>query len=164
MKNFALGCKSIMISLVPGATTRESRLQVRRSQDFYISADVKRFCARTPPVTSAWTMSNCSASNCTSMMLIQKIHSKPSELYIPPRTLDYGIYAFNLTVVILDDNNITASEVSYVEVSVSGITANLVPLGTSMVTHGRQQNLTLDPGSYSADPDREDEKFDPNVS
>jgi len=33
------------------------------------------------------------------------------------------------------------------------VTANLVPLGTSVVTSGDQQDLILNPGNYSKDPD-----------
>ena len=33
------------------------------------------------------------------------------------------------------------------------MTANLVPLGTSVVTSGDQQDLILNPGNYSKDPD-----------
>jgi len=41
----------------------------------------------------------------------------------------------------------------YVEITPSGITANLIQYGTSMVTSGNQQDLKLDPGTYSVDPD-----------
>ena len=42
---------------------------------------------------------------------------------------------------------------AYVKITPSGITANLVPYGTSMITRGHQQDLYLDPGTYSADID-----------
>ena len=35
----------------------------------------------------------------------------------------------------------------------SGITANLVQLGTSMITRGNEQDLKLDPGTFSVDLD-----------
>ena len=44
----------------------------------------------------------------------------------------------------------------------SGITANLVPYGTSMITRGYEQNLTLDPGTYSVD--RDGNAFNASVS
>ena len=47
----------------------------------------------------------------------------------------------------------TSSVSAYVKITPSGITANLVPYGTSMITRGHQQDLTLDPGTYSADID-----------
>jgi len=47
---------------------------------------------------------------------------------------------------------ITSTSV-YVVITASGITANLVQLGTSMITSGHEQNLLLNPGTYSVDPD-----------
>jgi hypothetical protein len=41
----------------------------------------------------------------------------------------------------------------YVEITPSVIIVNLVQLGTSMITRGRQQDLVLDPGTYSIDLD-----------
>jgi hypothetical protein len=41
----------------------------------------------------------------------------------------------------------------FVEITPSGITANLIQYGTSMVTSGHEQDLKLDPGTYSVDPD-----------
>jgi hypothetical protein len=49
--------------------------------------------------------------------------------------------------------NLTSSSSIYVRITPSGITANLVQLGTSMITSGYQQNLTLNPGNYSIDLD-----------
>ena len=43
-----------------------------------------------------------------------------------------------------------------------GNTANLVQLGTSMITSGHQQDLKLDPGTYSINPD--ENTFDTSVS
>ena len=47
----------------------------------------------------------------------------------------------------------TSTMSAHVKITPSGITANLVPYGTSMITRGHQQDLTLDPGTYSADID-----------
>ena len=48
---------------------------------------------------------------------------------------------------------LSSSVSAYVQITRSGITANLVQLGTSMITRGYDQNLTLDPGSFSVDLD-----------
>jgi len=76
-----------------------------------------------------------------------------SELYIPSNTLQYGVYELELRVTTKDNSSLTSSSSVYVEISPSGVTANLVPLGTSVVTSGDQQNLILNPGNYSKDPD-----------
>jgi hypothetical protein len=81
------------------------------------------------------------------------IDTRFSELYIPARTLAYGMYKLNLTVTMTVSSNLASSSSVYVKITPSGITANLVQLGTSMITSGNKQNLKLDPGSYSVDPD-----------
>jgi predicted phage tail protein len=48
---------------------------------------------------------------------------------------------------------LTISSVVYVQITQSGITANLVQLGTSMITSGYEQDLNFNPGTYSVDPD-----------
>ena len=48
---------------------------------------------------------------------------------------------------------LTNSSSIYVQITPSGITANLVQLGTSMITSGYEQDLKLDPGTYSVDAD-----------
>ena len=76
-----------------------------------------------------------------------------SELYVPSNTLPYGTYQLELTVIMTDYPSLTISASIYVEISPSGIRANLIPLGTSVVTNGQQQELILNPGKYSIDPD-----------
>jgi hypothetical protein len=76
-----------------------------------------------------------------------------AELYIPGRTLPYGLYQLKLIVTSIYSSNLTISSSAYVQINPSGITANLVQLGTSMITRGNLQDLKLDPGSYSVDPD-----------
>ncbi len=48
---------------------------------------------------------------------------------------------------------LSSSASAYVKITPSGITANLVQYGTSMITRGYQQDLLLDPGTFSVDPD-----------
>jgi hypothetical protein len=81
------------------------------------------------------------------------IISTTSELFIPANTLPYGIYQLTLTVSMIVDPSLTNSSSVYVQIGPSGITANLVPLGTSVVTSGHEQDLKLDPGNFSMDPD-----------
>ena len=39
------------------------------------------------------------------------------------------------------------------QITPSSIAANLIQFGTSMITHGYKQDLLLDPGTFSVDPD-----------
>jgi hypothetical protein len=84
------------------------------------------------------------------------------ELYIPGRTLPYGLYELKLIVTSVYSSNLTISSSAFVKINPSGITANLVQLGTSVITRGNEQDLKLDPGSYSVDPD--ESSFNANVN
>jgi hypothetical protein len=49
--------------------------------------------------------------------------------------------------------SLTTSSSVYVQIRPSDIIPNLFQYGTSMITSGHEQDLKLDPGSYSIDPD-----------
>jgi hypothetical protein len=85
--------------------------------------------------------------------LDQSVVTTLSELFIPAKTLSDGIYELQLTVIMTASPNLSSSAFAYIKIDPSGITVNLIQFGTSMITHGYRQNLTLNPGSYSVDPD-----------
>ncbi len=74
-------------------------------------------------------------------------------MYIPAKTLSYGIYELTLTVTMVDSPSLTTSSSIYVQITPSNILANLLQYGTSMITSGHEQDLKFDPGVYSVDPD-----------
>ena len=76
-----------------------------------------------------------------------------SELFLPPRTLEYGTYELRLSVAMSVAPPWMSTASAYVTITPSPITPHLMPLGTSMITHGHGQALLLDPGTYSIDPD-----------
>jgi hypothetical protein len=49
--------------------------------------------------------------------------------------------------------NLSSSASAYVKVTPSNIVVNLIQYGTSMIARGYQQDLVLDPGTFSIDPD-----------
>ncbi len=148
-----LACFPPTVTLIPGASTLSSPIQFRRSQDFYIVSIIALNCNDSLSIITQWTIKNCT-SICSS-----KIHLDPtiittfSELYIPSRTLPYGIYQLTLNVTMVQFPSLKTSSPVYVQITPSGITANLVQYGTSMITSGHEQDLKLDPGTYSVDPD-----------
>ncbi|CAF3684254.1 unnamed protein product [Adineta steineri] len=147
-------CLLPTVTLIPGALSLSSPLQFRRSQDFYISSTVQFNCNISLSMTTQWTIKNCSLSCSYKIPLDPKIITTLSELYIPSRTLAYGLYQLELTVTMINLPSLpTLSSSVYVRITPSGITANLVQLGTSMITRGDQQDLKLDPGTYSVNPD-----------
>jgi REJ domain len=111
-------------------------------------------CNNSFSLITKWTIKNCS-SICSYEIQLDPtiIETKFSELYIPSRTLAFGIYQLELTVTMISSSNLISSASAFVKITPSGITANLIELGTSMITRGNQQELKLDPGSYSLDLD-----------
>ena len=76
-----------------------------------------------------------------------------AELFVPAQTLNLGTYLVRLHVAMAVAPQLTATASVYVLITPSGITPNLMRFGTSTVTHGSGQDLYLDPGIYSDDPD-----------
>jgi hypothetical protein len=148
-----LDCFPPIIILIPSTSSLISPLQFRRSQDFYISSYLQLNCNSSLSTITKWTISNCTSLCSSQIQIEQIIITTSSELYIPARTLPYGTYQLTLTVSMTSAQHLTATASAYVTITPSGITANLVQFGTSMITRGHQQNLILDPGTYSVDPD-----------
>ena len=61
-----------------------------------------------------------------------------------------------------DVPNVTSSSAVYVQITPTGVIANLLQMGTSIITRGSQQDLLLDPGTFSLDLD--EDTFDASVS
>ncbi len=87
-----LGCISPTITLIPSTSSLSSPLQFRRNQDFFISSNIQVNCNNSFAIATQWTILNC-PSNCSSEISVgQTIITTFSELYIPARSLPYGIY------------------------------------------------------------------------
>ena len=157
------GCYPPVITLIPGLLTLASPIQYQRSRDFSISSTIQLNCNGSLLTTTTWTIKNCTAISClSSIMLDQRVITTLSELYIPPKTLPYGTYELKLTVTMSAVPNVTSSSTAYVQIIPTGVIANLLQRGTSMISHGSQQDLSLDPGRYSVDLD--EDSFDATVS
>ncbi|CAF1190677.1 unnamed protein product, partial [Adineta steineri] len=149
-------CYSPTITLIPGQSSLSSPITYRRSQDFSITSMIQFNCDGSLSTTTKWTIKNCTSNSCSfEILLNEKVMTTYSELYIPSRTLTYGVYQLTLTVTLIDSPNLKSSSSVYVRITATGITANLVQLGTSMITRGDQQDLLLDPGTFSVDPDED---------
>ncbi|CAF1320727.1 unnamed protein product [Adineta steineri] len=131
-------------------------MSYRRSQDFSITSMIQFNCGGSLSTTTKWTIKNCTSTKCSSEIILnEKVMTTFSEFYIPSRTLPYGVYQLTLTVTMIDSPHLKSSSSAYVRITATGITANLVQLGTSMITRGDQQDLLLDPGTFSVDPDED---------
>ena len=156
------GCYSPNVILIPLGSTLLSPISFRRSQDFSIISIIDFNCNDSLLITTRWSIYNCSTTCSDQILVDQTIKTTFSELYIPARTLPYGIYELKLNVTIVDFTSLTTSSSVYVRTTRTGITPNLVQLGTSMITSGYEQDLLLDPGSFSIDPD--ENNFNRSVS
>ncbi len=141
------------MTLIPGASTLSSPIEFRRSQDFYIVSITELNCNSSFAMVTQWTIKNCTSVVCNQIQLSQTIITTFSELDIPARTLPYGIYELTLSVTMVQFPSLKTNSSVYVRITQTDITANLVQLGTSMITSGHEQDLKLDPGAYSIDPD-----------
>lgn len=156
-------CRSPTITLVPGPSTLSVPLQFRRSDDFSIVSIIELNCKNSSSITTDWTIKNCtSSSSCLNPIHVDAtIATTFSELFIRARTLPYGLYQMTLTVNTVGMSSLSSTSSVHVRISASDIQPHLIEHGTSMITRGFQQDLTLDPGSYSLDPD--EESFDATV-
>ena len=153
-----LVCRSPSIILIPSGSTLINPLKFRRSQDFYIVSLIELNCNDSTSIQSQWILKN----NSNIISFDSEIETTSTELFIPSRKLPFGAFELELTVTMTKYPTLKNSSSVYVEITPSGITANLVQLGTSMITSGFEQDLKLDPGSYSIDLD--ENTFDKDVS
>ncbi|CAF1108215.1 unnamed protein product [Adineta ricciae] len=148
-------CSPPTVTLIPGVSSLASPIQFRRSQDFTIISLIQLHCNVSLLMNTQWAIKNCTSFCSQQVSTDPTIITTFSELYIPSRTLPYGLYEIKLTVTMTNMTMLSTSATVYVQISPSGITANLIQYGTSMITRGHQQDLQLDPGSYSVDPDQD---------
>ncbi|CAF1506830.1 unnamed protein product [Adineta ricciae] len=149
-------CFPPKVTVIPGSSSSLSiPIEFRRSQSFSISSLIEINCNDTLSMNTKWTIKSCNLINCSySIELDPTIVTTFSEIYIAARTLPYGTYEFKLTVNMVNFSNTTTRFSSiYIRIISSNIIVNLVQLGTSMITNGNEQDLQIDPGQYSIDPD-----------
>ena len=151
---FYLACSSPIITLTPVSSSLVSPLIFRRSQEISITSYLQLQCNGSLATIRRWTITRCTPiCSSAALSLPSSIILTLSELFLPPRSLEYGTYELRLSVGISVAHEWTSTASVYVTIIRSPITPHLLPLGTSMITHGHGQDLLLDPGTYSFDPD-----------
>ncbi|CAF1336506.1 unnamed protein product [Adineta steineri] len=141
------------ITFIGNLSTFASPLQYRRSENVYIIPYLQLNCSASLSTIIKWTIKQCSSNCLTEIELDESISTAGIDLYIPENTLLYGTYELKLTVTMKVSPNMSSTTFTYIEIIPSSIIANLIQYGTSMIVRGYQQNLTLNPGEYSVDPD-----------
>ena len=157
-------CSSPQVTLIPSTSNLSFPLQFGRNQDFYISSTVELDCNLSIVVQFRWLISHCSNVNCSNAIQVDPkvVPTTTNELYIPARTLPFGLDELKLTATLGVSSSLRSSKSVYVRINSSGITANLVQLGTSMITSGADQDLHLNPSLHSLDLD--EEQFNASVN
>ncbi len=128
-------------------------MQFQRDQDVFIMSYVGLNCNTSLTTIMKWTIKGCSSICSNTIQLSQSVETTSSELFIPAKTLSYGTYELQLTVTMTVSSNLTSSASAYIQINPSNIAVNLLPYGTSMITHGYHQSLTFNPGAYSVNYD-----------
>ena len=141
------------MSLTPTGSSLLLPTILRRNEDIYISTYLILNCNQSLSTITQWTVHQCAANCSLPISMGQDIVTTASELFIPAGTLSLGTYQLNLTASMAAASHLSSSACVYITIVPSPITVNLVPFGTSMIAHGYQQDLLLDPGSFSLDPD-----------
>ncbi|UJR08943.1 hypothetical protein I4U23_013195 [Adineta vaga] len=146
-------CQSPNITLFGNPSSLLSPLQYQRGQSVYLLSYLQLNCNPSLSTIIKWTLKQCSSTCSTDIQLDSSIITTQSELFIPSNSLDYGIYELKLSVTMATFPNSTSTALIYAKITPSNITANLIQFGTLMIAHGYQQDLLLNPGAYSIDPD-----------
>ena len=148
------GCSPPIITLIPDISSLSSPLAFRRSQDVSISSYLQLQCNASLATIIQWIITPCTPTcSSSALQLPSSIVTTLSELFLPARTLDYGTYQLTLTVSMTASPQSTSTATAYLKITPTPIIPNLMPFGTSMIAHGRSQDLLLDPGTNSVDPD-----------
>ena len=152
------------MSIIPGISNISHPIQIRREEDFYLSSSIRISCNASYRLTYQWKIYNCSSIWCsTSTIIHSNLVATSNEYFLPARSLSLGFYEIELMVTMnLTSLLMNQSQTIYLLINPSGITANLIPLGTSTVTNGIHQDLRFNPGEYSIDLD--EDHFNASVS
>jgi len=148
---FCLDYCSPIIELLPNAPFVLIPIQFRRNQDFYITSNIQFNCSKLSSITTTWTILSCSSTCSNQTQLNQSVNILLNELFIPARTLGYGIYELKLTVTTVTSPPFTSTSSIYIKIIQSNIITNLAQVDATIAHHDYQQNLILNPGKYSID-------------
>lgn len=156
-------CTFFQVSIIPGVFNISHPIQIRLEEEFYLSSSIQITCNSSYQLAYQWHIYNCSSTLCSTSTIINlNLTKKSNEYFLPARTLSPGFYQIELvTTISVISLSMKQSRSIYLLITPSGIIANLVPLGTSMITNGIGQSLRFNPGQNSVDLD--DDHFNASV-
>ena len=152
---YLLDCFVPSLLLIPGQSSLQSPILYRKSQDFTISSIIQINCSHIISITNKWIIKSCTSFNCSSQLSVNEslIKTTQNELYIPSKTLSYGIYEFILIVSINALSQLNVSVSSFIEIISSNIIVNFNEYELTTIAYGYEQDLIFNPGKYSINPD-----------
>ena len=111
-------------------------IEFRRNEDFYLSSTITLNCNESFSTNFQWVINKCSLSACLNAVPVDPplIITTTSEFFIPARTIPSGIDELKLIVTMNVSSNLRTIQSAFVRITSSGITVNLVQLGTSMIS------------------------------
>ncbi|CAF1262786.1 unnamed protein product, partial [Adineta ricciae] len=153
-KDKYLECFSSMISFLPNNTSLLTPAQYRRSDNILINHIINNNCTPLHSYFKQWIVTNCTSSCEFQVNINYLLNITTNQILIPARTLPYGVYRLKLVLTMINSTaTIIASSSVYIAIIPATIIVNLVQYGTSVITSSYENDLILDPGKYSINPD-----------
>ncbi|XP_070543344.1 sperm receptor for egg jelly-like [Ptychodera flava] len=149
-------CLPPAVKIKGGGYNLTTAVKYRKHVPFMLSAHLKTDCQHKKTTIYQWQVYTVSNEDSTSMEAYDLQVTKTfKDIRIPEFSLDYGLYIFKFTVLIIDtdDRNSSNSDTVWLEI----ITSELIPRisGGSLRSTGWNSTLLFD-ASDSEDPDFED--------
>ncbi|CAF1275359.1 unnamed protein product, partial [Adineta ricciae] len=128
--------------------------QYRRSDNILINHIINNNCTPLHSYFKRWIVTNCTSSCEFQVNINYLLNITTNQILIPARTLPYGVYRLKLVLTMRNSTaTIIASSSVYIAIIPATIIVNLVQYGTSVITSSYENDLILDPGKYSINPD-----------
>lgn len=127
------------------------------NQDISLSAENEIDCQNSYSLHRLWTVAQCSIStkSCSIINLQSDIRVTDNDFIIPAKRFSLGIYKIELTVqLITASDTYVSSSAIYIQIVPSSLIFVFVTKSkTTLMTIGKNQDLLLEPASYSVDGD-----------
>ncbi|CAD5112526.1 DgyrCDS1737 [Dimorphilus gyrociliatus] len=165
----AADCAAPLVEIQDAVTKFSDARKVYRKDSFRLVGLTSIQCTATLDNVKTWSVEEIDSSTGVTKKKIDLSSlksSETSELNIPARYLNYGLYKifFNVKMDskgIPDQSTFTSSAITYVQIRASPLIVQVMEGGMNVITRGFGQDITLDAAKNSIDPDNpENKQFD----
>lgn len=163
--NLLLACRPVTLKfLLFDYFSLKYPLKYELNQDISLNSETEIDCQNSYALQRLWTIARCniSTNSCAIINLQSDIRLADSELIISAKRLSLGIYKIELTAqLITTSDTYVSSSTVYIQIIPSSLVYVFVTKSkTTVMTIGKNQDLLLEPGSYSVDGDGNNIKID----